>query len=130
MKVINFKKCKRPKKLSQKQIKDLLHLSKFIVFQKPNNKISTLRYLDNKSIDDISESIYNLLFNEKLNLVLSNSQKAKLKRIIKPSIQNYEIISKKTPLNKRKTKIIQNGAGIGTILFTLIPILTSLLTKK
>jgi hypothetical protein len=87
--------------------------------------------LNEKSIDEISESIYNILYNEKLNLNLSKSQKTKLKRIIKSNVRSFEDISKKNiPVKKRQSKIIQQGAGIGTILFSLIPILTSLLTKK
>ena len=90
-----------------------------------------MKHLDNESIDNISESIYNLLYNEKLNSKLSPSQKTKIKRIIIPNITSFEDISKKKIPNKRRqNKLIQHGAGIGAILLTLIPILTSFLTKK
>ena len=83
------------------------------------------------SINDISESIYNILYNEKLNLNLSKSQKYKLKKVIKPNVRSFEDISKRiVPIKRRHTKIVQQGSGIGTILLTLIPVLTSLLTKK
>ena len=119
------------KKLSVNKIKRLLSLFKFIVTQKSRDQATCLSFLNGKSIDEISESIYNILYNEKLNLNLSKSQKIKLKRIIKSNIRSFEDISKKNiPVKKRQSKIIQQGAGIGTILFTLIPILTSLLTKK
>lgn len=119
------------KKLSVNKIKRLLSLFKFIVTQKSRDQATCLSFLNEKSIDEISESIYNILYNEKLNLNLSKSQKIKLKRIIKSNIRSFEDISKKNiPVKKRQSKIIQQGAGIGTILFTLIPILTSLLTKK
>ena len=98
--------------------------------QKPE-KIIVLKHLDNESIDNISESIYNLLYNEELNSKLTTSQKTKIKRIIKPNINSFEDISKKKiPSKRRQNKLIQHGAGIGTILLTLIPILTSFLAKK
>ena len=119
------------KKLSISKIKKLLSLFKFIVSQKSKNKATALSFLDQSSINDISESIYNILYNETLNLNLSKSQKAKLKKIIKPNVRSFEDISKRNvPIQRRHTKIVQQGSGIGTILLTLIPVLTSLLTKK
>ncbi len=61
----------KPKKLSLGKIKELLNLFKYIVTQKPGNRGTVFKYLDDKSINRISESIYNLLYNEKLNLTLS-----------------------------------------------------------
>ena len=119
------------KKLSISKIKKLLSLFKFIVSQKSKNKATALSFLDQSSINDISESIYNILYNETLNLNLSKSQKAKLKKNIKPNVRSFEDISKRNvPIQRRHTKIVQQGSGIGTILLTLIPVLTSLLTKK
>ena len=118
------------KKLSISKIKRLLSLFKLIASQKSKNKSTALSFLDQSSINDISESIYNVLYNEKLNLNLSKSQKTKLRKIIKPNVRNFEDISKRSvPIKRRHTKIIQQGAGIGTILLTLIPVLTSLPTK-
>ena len=119
------------KKLSISKIKKLLSLFKFIASQKSKDKATALSFLDQSSINDISESIYNILYNEKLNLNLSKSQKNKLKKIIKPNVRSFEDISKrKVPIKRRHTKIVQHGIGIGTILLTLIPVLTLLLTKK
>ena len=119
------------KKLSISKIKKLLTLFKFIVSQRSDNKTTVLSFLDEKSINDISESIYNILYNEKLNLNLSKAQKATLQKIIKPNSRIFEDISKRNiPVKRRHTKIIQQGTGIGTILLTLIPVLTSLLTKR
>ena len=119
------------KKLSVSKIKKLIRLFKFIVSQKSNDKTTCLAFLNENSVDDISESIYNILYNEKLNLNLSKSQKSKLKRIIKPNAKSFENISKRNiPVRKRQSSIVQHGAGIGTVLLTLIPILTSLLSKK
>ena len=119
------------KNLSISKIKKLLTLFKFIVSQRSDNKTTALSFLDDNSINDISESIYNILYNEKLNLNLSKAEKAKLKKIIKPKSRIFEDISKRNiPVKRRHTKIIQQGSGIGTILLTLIPVLTSLLTKR
>ena len=46
--------------------------------QKRGDKGTVFKYLDDKSINNISESIYNLLYNEKLNLTLSKPQKSKI----------------------------------------------------
>ena len=114
------------KELPLSKIKKLLILFKYIITQKSGKKITVLKYLNDESINDISESIYNLLYNEKLNSLFSRPQKTKLKRIIKHNVKSFEDISrKKVPINKRKTKIIQHGKGIGTVLLTLIPILSS-----
>ena len=119
------------KKLSVSKIKKLIRLFKFIVSQKSNDKTTCLAFLNENSVDDISESIYNILYNEKLNSNFSKSQKSKLKRIIKPNAKSFESISKRNiPVRKRQSNIVQHGTGIGTVLLTLIPILTSLLSKK
>ena len=117
-------------KLSVNKIKRLLTLFKFIASQKSGNKSTVFSLLNEKSINEISESIYNLLYNKNLNLNLSKSQKAKLRKIIKPNARSFEDISKKNfSIKRRYNKIIQQGSGIGTILLTLIPVLTSLLAK-
>merc|ERR1712148_91033 len=106
-------------------------LLKFIVTQKSNNKANALSFLNSSSIGDISESIYNILYNENWNLNLSKSQKAKLKKFFKPNVKSFEDISKRNdPIKRRHTINIQQVSGIGKILLTLIPVLTSLLTKN
>ena len=92
-----------------------MSLFKYIASQKSKDKAAALSFLDQSSINDISESIYNILYNEKLNLNLSKAQKAKLKKIIKPNSRIFEDISKRNiPVKRRHTKIIQQGIGIGT----------------
>ena len=61
MKVWN--KMSDSKKLSISKIKRLLSLSKFIASKKSKDKATALSFLDQSSINDISESIYNLLYN-------------------------------------------------------------------
>ena len=52
-----------------------MSLFKFIASQKSKDKATALSFLDQSSINDISESIYNSLKNDKLNLDLLKSQK-------------------------------------------------------
>ena len=119
------------KKLTPKQINQLLELFKHISSQKGEEKITALKYLDDKGVDTISESIYNLLYNENLNDILTKSQKRQLVKIVRPNIHDFEKIAKrKIPGNTRKSKIIQFGSGIGTILLTLLPVISSLFLKK
>ena len=119
------------KKLTPKKINDLLRLFKYILAQKGEAKIDFLKYLDERGIDNISESIYNLLYNENLNHILTKSQKSKLVKTIKSNLSNFENIArKKIPAKIRKRKIIQSGSGVGTILLTLLPVISSLLFKK
>ena len=66
------------KKLSVSKIKKLLTLFKFIASQKSGNKSTVLALLNEKSINEISESIYNILYNKNLNLNLSKSKKNKV----------------------------------------------------
>ena len=118
-------------KLTPKKINDLLRLFKYILGQKGEAKIDVLKYLDERGMVNISESIYNLLYNENLNHILTKSQKSKLVKTIKSNLSNFENIArKKIPSKIRKRKIIQSGTGIGTILLTLLPVISSLLFKK
>ena len=69
------------KKLSISKIKRLLSLFIFIAAQKFKDRATALSFLDQSSVNDVSESIYNILYNEKLNLNLSKSQKYNLKKL-------------------------------------------------
>merc|ERR1712074_385219 len=100
-------KCQVQKTFRLVKLQKLLSLFKFIVSQKSKNKANALSFLNSSSIDDISESNYNILYNEKLNLNFSKSQKAQLKKIIKPNVKSFEDISKRNvPIKRRHTKII------------------------
>lgn len=96
------------KTLSFSKIKKLLSLFKFILSQKSKDKATALSVLDQRSINDISESIYDILYNEKLDLNLSKSQEIKPREIFKPTVRSFEDISKRyIPIKRRHTKIIQ-----------------------
>ena len=90
-----------------------------------------MKFLNDESIDYISEAIYNLLYNENLKTAISKKQKNKKIKIIQPNPKNFEIISKRhIPIIKRKKKIVPVGSGIGMVLATLIPMISSLLTTS
>ena len=61
--------------MTPKKINDLLTLFKHISSQKGEAKINVLKYLDDEGVDNISESIYNLLYNENLNQILTKDKK-------------------------------------------------------
>ena len=71
-------------------------LFKFIVSQRSDNKTTALSFLDENSINDISESIYNILYNEKLNLNLSKARKAKLKKSLNQIHESLKTYQKET----------------------------------
>ena len=108
------------KKLSISKIKKLLSLFEFIVSQKSKNKAYALSFLTSSSIDDISESIYNILYNEKLNLNFQNRRKLNWKKIIKPNVKSFEDISKTKRSYQKDVilKLFKQGSGIGMILLT------------
>merc|ERR1712074_465114 len=101
-------KCQYQKNFRLVKMKKLLSLFKFIVSQKSKNKANALSFLNSSSIDDISESIYNILYNEKLTLNFSKSQKAKLKKNIKPNVKVLKIYQNETFLSKDVTLTLLN----------------------
>jgi hypothetical protein len=122
---------KRTKSISTKKIQNILNLFKFLTTQKKQNLSSALSFLDADSIEHISETIYNLLYNEKLKKSMTSKQKNKIVRSIKPNLKSFEYIAKKHfPVSNRKKKILQSGSGLGLILSALIPLIGSLLLKK
>ena len=63
------------KTISQKKIQNILSLFKYLCSQKNQNANIALKFLNDESIDYISEAIYNLLYNENLKTVISKKQK-------------------------------------------------------
>ena len=122
---------KQSKSISVKKIRNILNLFKFLTSQKKQNFSSALSFLDTDSIEHISETIYNLLYNEKLKTSMTSKQKNKIVKSIKPNLKSFEYSAKKHfPVSNRKKKILQSGTGLGLILSTLIPLISSLLLKK
>ena len=88
-------KCQDQKNFRLVKLKNFCHYLNLLYHKNTNNKANALSFLNSSSVDDISESIYNILYNENLNLNLSKSQKTKLKKIIKPNVKVFEDISKR-----------------------------------
>ena len=72
--MVVWNKMSNSKKLSVSKIKKLLTLFKFIVSQKSNDKTTCLAFLNENSVDDISEPTYYILYDEILDSDLSKSQ--------------------------------------------------------
>ena len=69
-----------PKNFRSVKSKGFCHYLNLLHRKKCKDKATALSFLDQSSTNDISESIYNILYNEKLNLNLSKSQKCKFKK--------------------------------------------------
>ena len=93
----SLKKMSNSKKLSISKIKGLLSLFKFISWQKSKDKATALSFLDQSSINDILESIYNILYDEKLNVNVSKSQKYKLKKLSNRMLIIWRYIKTENP---------------------------------
>jgi len=89
-----------------------------------------LEHLSDNSIDDVCECVYNVI---KTDLKLPAKSKNKLKRKLLQtcSKKNLSVItSKNVPVSKRKKALSQEGAGIGLILGTVVPLLAQLLFNR
>ena len=99
---------------------------------KTNPKVlgDVLNHLSDTSVDDVCECVYNVI---KTDLKLPARAKKKLKtKLLKTcSKKNLDVItSKKVAVSKRKKALSQEGAGIGLILGTVVPLLAQLLFNR
>lgn len=96
---------------------------------KPEQLQHVMKHLDDKSIDDICECVYNTLFTD---LNIPTNKKNKLKKHLNKHCckANLKIISSKNrPISRRRKALQQEGKGLGIILSTIVPLLTSLFAK-
>jgi len=110
--------------------KNFVHILKVCKKLKPQELEVLLDHLSDSSVDDICECVYNVINTD---LRLSSSKRKKLKQHItsKCSINNIKSISnKKVSISKRRKLLKQEGGGLGLILASVIPFLTSLFTPK
>jgi L-lactate utilization protein LutC len=109
------------------EFKDKHKLYECIVKVPDNLKTHIIKHLDDKGIDDICECLYNVIFTD-MNL------SKKKKTLLKKHIRNFPNIKKITNANisvsKRRAALSQSGSGIGLILSTVLPLLTSLFSRK
>jgi putative N-acetylmannosamine-6-phosphate epimerase len=110
--------------------KDKLKLYTSLHKLKPDVLSDVIQHLDENSIDDICECVYNVIHTD---LSLSPRAKKKLKKHLKQkcSRKNLKIITmKKQPVSKRRKALSQEGQGIGLILGTVIPYLAKLIYDR
>ena len=92
----------------------------------PNLLNHVITHLDDQSIDDICECVYNLIYTD---LSLSSKQKRKLQKNLHKHccIKNLKVISSKgISVSKRRKALQQEGTGLGLIFSTIVPLLAKL----
>lgn len=97
---------------------------------KANELESLVDHLSDKSIDSICECVFNVVNTD---LKLPKQKCAKLKHHIKTkcNVKRIKLIgNKKNSVSKRRSAIKQEGKGLGMILASVIPFLTSLFAPK
>jgi hypothetical protein len=118
------------KKISKEKIALYTSLQKL----KPEVLGDVIQHLDDRSIDDLCECVYNVIHTD---LSLTPSVKKKLRIHLKNcSGKNLKIITqKKTPVSKRRKALSQEGQGVGKILSAVVSmvlpfVIEKVLTKK
>lgn len=97
---------------------------------KANDFESLVDHLSDKSIDSICECVFNVVNTD---LKLPRHKCTRLKRHIKTrcNVKRIKLIgNKKQSVSKRRSAIKQEGKGLGLILASVIPFLTSLFAPK
>lgn len=110
--------------------KDKMALYQSLHKLKPNILSDVIQHLDDKSVDNLCECVYNVIHTD---LSLAPKVKNKLRKHLKNkcSKKNLSIITtKKHPVSKRRKALSQEGTGIGLILGTVIPYLAKLIYDK
>lgn len=112
------------KKTYKKNFKDKFHLYECIAKVPSNLRQHILKHLDNESVDDICECLYNVVFTD---LNLSKKKKKKLREHIHKNIPNIKhLTNRKVAVSKRRQALSQHGNGIGLILSTILPFIAKL----
>lgn len=108
----------------KKKFKDKYALYQSITKVPDSLKHHILKHLDDSSIDDICECLYNIVFTD---LNLSKQKKQFLKNHIQKSLPNIKkITNRNVSVSKRRHALIQHGSGLGIILSTILPFLAKL----
>jgi hypothetical protein len=113
--------------MSKSVTKEKLKLYTSLHKLKPDVLKEVIQHLDDNSIDNICECVYNVIHTD---LSLSNKAKQRLRVQLKKRCSKYNlrtITSKKIPVSKRRKALSQEGTGIGIILATVVPYLAKLL---
>lgn len=97
---------------------------------KPDTLKHLLNHLDDSSIDDICECVYNTIYTD---LKIPKNKRRRLKNNLHKHCckANLKIItSKNISVSRRRKALQQEGKGLGLILSTVVPLLTSLFSKN
>jgi len=97
---------------------------------KGNEFEALIDHLNDQSIDNICECVFNVINTD---LKIPKHKRAKLRHHIKTkcNVNRIKFIgNKKKSLSKRRSAIKQEGKGLGMILASVIPFLTSLFAPK
>jgi len=92
-----------------------------------NLRTHIIKHLDDKGINDVCECLYNVIFTD---LKLSKKKRATLKKHIRNFPQIKQLTNANIAVSKRRTALVQNGSGLGLILSTVLPLLTSLFSRS
>lgn len=117
---------KDSKKNRQKNLSKL-ELLQIVQHCKSSHRPHLFKFLDDKSINTLSEVIQNVLFHD---LNLSKKQKRMLFKKYGGQRKQLKLLTNKSNSTAKKKKILtQVGGSLGAILGIALPILTSLFTK-
>lgn len=106
-----------------------LSLIKFARKLKPEELECFIDYLSDPAIEQMCECIYNVINTD---LKLPRRKVGQLKKHIKTKCNSKRlkcISNKKVPIFKRRKALKQEGRGLGLLLASAIPFLTSLFSK-
>lgn len=108
----------------KKQLKNKYYLYQSITKIPDNLKHHIIKHLDDDSIDDICECLYNVVFTD---MNLSKQKKQFLRQHIKKTMPNIkQMTNKNVSVSKRRQALSQHGNGIGLILSAILPFLAKL----
>ena len=113
--------------------KSLLDLLKICKKLKPDQLESVFDSISDTTVDKLCECVYNVIHSEHVCAKLPKGKITKLKKHINSNcdVKNIKRISdRKVSISKRRKLMKQEGKGLGLILSSVIPFLTSLFMPK
>lgn len=112
------------KNLIKKNYREKFKLYQSLTKVPDDLKKHIIKHLDDNSINDICECLYNVIFND---LKLTQKKKNILRNHIKKTMPNIKkLTNPNVSVSKRRKALSQHGNGLGFILSTVLPFLTKL----
>ena len=91
----------------------------------PETRIHIIKFLNEKGIKLLSESVYNVIFND---MALTKGEKKKLRKFYKGKENIFRAIGKKSnSIKRRRALLIQHGGSLGNLLSTASNLLSTLI---